>query len=97
MKMDLSSFIGRTIKITAFVKTQDKKIFMGLDTTTSQQLAEENASDDWVEVSATCSIPKELNSASLYFETDGNADFYIDDIDITVISQDGEMTKAQDE
>ena len=31
MKMDLSSYIGRTVKITAFVKTQDKKIRMGLE------------------------------------------------------------------
>lgn len=96
MKMDISSYIGRAIKITAFVKTQDKKIFMGLDTTTSQQLVEKDASDDWVEVSAICSIPKDLNSANLYFETDGNADFYVDDIDITVISQNGEMTEKKD-
>ena len=60
MKMDLSSYIGRTVKITAFVKTQDKKIRMGLDTTVSEQLIEKNASDDWVEVSAECTIPEDL-------------------------------------
>ena len=87
MKMDLSSYIGRTVKITAFVKTQDKKIRMGLDTTVSEQLIEKNASDDWVEVSAECTIPEDLNSANLYLETDGSADFYVDDIDISVVSQ----------
>jgi hypothetical protein len=88
MKMDMTSYIGRTVRITAYVKTQDEKIRMGLDTTTSEQLVEEKASDDWVEVSAICSIPEDLNSANLYIETDGNADFYVDDIDISVVSQD---------
>jgi GH35 family endo-1,4-beta-xylanase len=88
MKMDMTSYIGRTVRITAYVKTQDKRIRMGLDTTTSEQLVEEKASDDWVEVSAICSIPEDLNSANLYIETDGNADFYVDDIDISVVSQD---------
>lgn len=88
MKMDMTSYIGRTVRITAFVKTQDEKIRMGLDTTTSEELVEEKASDNWVEVSAICSIPEALNSANLYIETDGNADFYVDDIDISVVSQD---------
>ena len=46
-----------------------------------------SCSDDWVEVSAECTIPEDLNSANLYLETDGSADFYVDDIDISVVSQ----------
>ena len=60
---------------------------MGLDTTVSEQLIAKNASDDWVEVSAECTIPEDLNSANLYLETDGSAAFYVDDIDISVVSQ----------
>ena len=83
MKMDVSSYIGKTIKITAFVKTQDKKIRMGLDGAESKLLVEEKSLGDWTELSTVCEISEELNSAYLFFETDGNADFYLDDISIT--------------
>lgn len=93
MKLDMSSYIGKTVVVTVFVKTQDKKIRVGLDTTETTQLAEQRASEDWVEVSVTCSVPKELNSAYLYFETDGNADFYVDDL--SIVCQDEETLKAE--
>ncbi|MGN0143321.1 MAG: endo-1,4-beta-xylanase [Roseburia sp.] len=93
MKMDVSSYIGKTINITAFAKTQDKKLRMGLDTAEPKQLAEQTTSEDWVELSAVCTIPEELNSAYLYFETDGNADFYLDDI--SIVCQDEEALSTE--
>ena len=65
MKMDVSSYIGKTIKITAFVKTQDKKIRMGLDGAESKLLVEEKSLGDWTELSTVCEISEELNSALL--------------------------------
>lgn len=94
MKMDVSSYIGKTINITAFAKTQDKKIRMGLDTAEPKQLAEQATSEDWVELSAVCTIPEELNSAYLYFETDGNADFYLDDISIVCQNEEALSTES---
>lgn len=88
VKMDVSSYIGKTVQITAFVKTQDKKIRMGLDLVESELLTEQKAADDWVELSAVCTIREGINSAYLYFETDGNADFYLDDI--SIVCQDGD-------
>lgn len=40
-----------------------------------------------MEVSARVHDSEDLNSANLYLETDGSADFYVDDIDISVVSQ----------
>lgn len=94
MKMDVSSYIGRTVAVTAFVKTQDKKIRLGLDTTSSEQLIEKEATEDWVEISAVCKIPEDLNSAYIYFETDGSADFYVDDISIVCQDEEAAVTEV---
>ena len=61
---------------------------MGLDLVESELLTEQKAADDWVELSAVCTIREGINSAYLYFETDGNADFYLDDI--SIVCQDGD-------
>lgn len=66
--MDVSSYIGKTIKITAFVKTQDKKIRMGLDGAESKLLVEEKSLGDWTELSTVCEISEELNSAYLFLK-----------------------------
>ena len=47
-----------------------------------------------MEVSAECTIPEDLNSANLYLETDGSADFYVDSIDISVVSQNAEVLRT---
>lgn len=94
MKMDVSSFIGKTVAITAYVKTQDKLIRLGLDTVPGTLLAEKEAAGDWVEVSSVCKIPEDLNSAYIYFETDGSADFYVDDISIVCQDEDAAVTES---
>ena len=80
MKFDVSAFIGKTIEVSAFVKTSDTKIRMGLDTSTPVQLAEVAGSDGWNKVSTKVAIPENLSSAYIYLETDGKADMYVDDI-----------------
>ncbi|MDD5934509.1 MAG: endo-1,4-beta-xylanase, partial [Clostridiales bacterium] len=80
MKFDVSKYIGHTVNVKAYVKTSDAKIRLGMDGETPIQLKEVDSNGDWTEVSATYYIPNTLTSAAMYIETDGNADFYVDDI-----------------
>ena len=80
VKFDISSYIGMKIKFTAFVKTGDKSVKAGLDGAPSKELANVAAGGDWTEVSFETDLPKDLKAAEVYIETDGNADYYVDDI-----------------
>lgn len=80
MKFNISSYIGHKVDITAFVKTKDKMIKMGLVGAVDKQLTESASNGDWTKMTATVELLKDLNTAEIYLETDGNADFYVDDI-----------------
>lgn len=85
MKFDVSKYIGHTIDIKAYVKTSDAKIRLGFDADTPVILTQEDAvADGWTQVSATYKLSKDLTSASMYIETDGSADFYVDDISVVI-------------
>ena len=64
------------------MKTADKEIRVGLDGAEPLEIAKINSSTDveWNKISGRVSIPKELNSAALYIETDGRADFFVDNV-----------------
>jgi len=89
MKLDVSRYAGKNVTVTAYVMTEDKKIHMGLETAESEQLLETDAvSGDWAELSVNAAIPEDAPAAFIYLETDGAADFYVDDISV-VIGGDG--------
>lgn len=84
VKLNISSYIGHSITFTAFVKTNDQKIRVGLDGATSTQLAEFDSNQDgWTKVTVQTTLADSLRSAEIYIETDGNADYYLDDILVT--------------
>lgn len=80
MKFDVSTYIGKKVSTTLFVKTTDKLIRVGVDGTDPEVCAQVEAGDDWTEIAFDTEISKELKSAQFFVETDGNADFYVDDI-----------------
>lgn len=83
VKLDLSDYAGKSLKIKAYVKTEDKTVTMGIEGDESRVICEAQSNGDWTALDGTCTIP-EGKTASLYFETDGNADMFIDDIAVTV-------------
>lgn len=89
MKLDVSRYAGKNVTITAYVMAEDKKIRMGLETDASTQLLEVDAvSEDWAELSVNYTLPEDAPAAYIYIETDGKADYYVDDISV-VINEDG--------
>lgn len=89
MKLNISRYVGKNVTVTAYVMTEDKKIRMGLETDAGMQLLEADAvSGDWTELSVNVAIPENAPAAFIYLETDGAADFYVDDISV-VIGEDG--------
>lgn len=88
-KLDISKFAGKNITITAYVKTEDTEIAIGLDSGESIELKRVTSNGDWTPVSINTDIPAELDSVAVYFETNGHADMYIDDISV-IYTRDGE-------
>ncbi|MBR4343320.1 MAG: endo-1,4-beta-xylanase [Lachnospiraceae bacterium] len=87
--LDISKFSGKNITITVYVKTDDTEVAMGLDTGTSTELKRVKSEGDWVPISINTDIPEKLDSAYLYFETNGSSKLYIDDISV-IYTRDGE-------
>lgn len=82
MKFDVSRYAGKTITVMVHVMTEDKTIRMGLDTGNDAVLMEADAAAEWVQLSAECAVPEDIKAAYIFIETDGAADFYVDDIAI---------------
>ena len=84
VKFNISSYVGEKINITAYVKTKDSLIRMGIDGSEPFVLSEvESNKDGWTKVEARAVLDANMNSAEFFIETDGNADYYIDDIFVT--------------
>lgn len=83
IKLNISSYIGMTVDVSLYIKTKDTKVTIGLDGAVPQPLATaDTSSGEWVKVSARTELPKDLNSAEIYVETDGNAEFYVDEVEV---------------
>ncbi len=83
IKLNISSYIGMTVDISLYIKTKDKKVTIGLDGAVPQPLATtDTSSGEWTKVTARTGLSKDLNSAEIYVETDGNADFFVDDVSV---------------
>lgn len=95
MKLNISRYAGMNVTVTAYVMAEDKKIRMGMETSDSTQLLEADAiPEDWAEVSVNVTVPEDAPAAFIYLETDGAADFYVDDISVT-INEDGAPAGAE--
>ena len=84
MKFNVSPYIGRHVEVTAYVKTSDHMIKLGLDGAIPQLLAQVEAKEEWNKITTSITIPENLTTAEFYIETDGNADFYVDDISVLI-------------
>ena len=81
VKFDITPYIGYKVEFTAFVKTDDAKIFAGLDLKDPLRLADvDSVGGEWNKITFETTVPDDLKSAEVYIETDGNADMLIDDI-----------------
>lgn len=88
MKFNVTKYIGQTVSVSAYVKTTDKKVKLGFDADTPIQITEVDAvSNEWTKVTGTYTISNTLTSANMYIETDGNADYYVDDIVVQIAEQ----------
>lgn len=85
VKFNVSAYIGKKVTITAIVKTDDAFIAMGFDGVPDGKLITKPAlKDDWTYVSINTELSSELKSAEIYLETDGNADFYVDNFMVSI-------------
>ena len=81
IKLNISPYIGMTVDVSLYIKTKDKQVTIGLDGAVPQPLATaDTSSGEWTKVTARAELSKELASAEIYVETDGNAEFYVDDV-----------------
>ncbi|MBR5178326.1 MAG: endo-1,4-beta-xylanase [Lachnospiraceae bacterium] len=84
VKFNISSYIGHKVNISAFVKTDDSTIYLGIDGSKEGRLSEVASNKDgWTYISAEAVIPDDAQSAEFFIETDGNSDYYVDDILVT--------------
>ncbi len=81
VKFDITPYIGKKVLFTAFVKTSDSEIRLGLDGQTPCVLRTVmSKQNEWNEVSAEVDLPEDLRTANIYLETDSKGDIYVDDI-----------------
>jgi len=81
IKLNISSYIGMTVDVSLYVKTKDQHVTIGLDGAVPQPFVTvDTGSGEWTKVTARTELGTELNSAEIYVETDGNADFYVDEV-----------------
>jgi len=89
LKFDVSKYLGKTIDFKFYVKTEDNVVFTGIDGDEPICLAAVPVGDDWTEVSFRRTVPEDVSVEYFYIETDGKADFFVDDIYVT-IAQEGD-------
>lgn len=86
VKFDVSSYIGRRIVFTAYVKTADKLIRAGLDGVEGAgAVSTEAVEGEWTQIVVETELAGDLKAAGIYIETDGNADYFVDDIFVTLV------------
>lgn len=85
MKFDVTPYINQLIQVTAYVKTTDKKVKLGFEGSTPIEIACVDAvQGDWTKITGVYQLPNDITSAKMYIETDGTADFYVDDIFVKI-------------
>ena len=90
LRYDITRFIGHTIKISYYYKSTDADLFMGVDGYEEGGVREYTYDgEDWQLIEATLKLPEGLDTAALFFETEGSGDFYIDDFTIALADDAG--------
>ncbi len=85
IKFSVTPYIGKHVNVEAYIKTTDSQILMGLDGPTPLQIVKVNSKiGEWTKISTDVMIPDNLITADLYIETNGNADFYVDNIFVSL-------------
>ena len=85
MKFDVTKYIGNVVNVKAYVKTTDNKIRLGMDGDNPILITEVDViPNEWTEISGTYQISSDVASANMYIETDGTADYYVDDIFVEI-------------
>lgn len=88
VSLDISKYVGMEVEVSAYVKTTDDKITLGVDLGECTELSTVDAGDDWTLVTGKIAISDELKSAKAYIETSGNAVMYIDDFTVRPVKED---------
>ena len=93
VKLDLSGFAGEIVSGEVWVKTEDKHITVGMDGGGAPYpLTEADSAGEWTKLDFAVHIPDDW-SPSLYIETDGSADIYLDDISIDKVKADSDEAR----
>ncbi|MBO4899951.1 MAG: endo-1,4-beta-xylanase [Lachnospiraceae bacterium] len=94
VKLDISGFAGEYVTGSLWVKTEDAHVTAGLEGGGYPfVLAEEDSDGEWTCIEFAVHIPEDWD-ATLYVETDGSADVYLDDISIDKIKEDEAAAKG---
>lgn len=94
IKLDLSRYAGKIVKLTAYVQSEDAHFYMGIDGDEPTVIAEIAPVEGWNELVGYYAIPEDAPVCYAYFETDGNADMYLDDIMVQFATEE-EMLAAE--
>lgn len=88
--LDVSRFAGQTIEISAWVKSEDDIVKLSADLGNAwPNIAEVNTKDgEWKQIRGTYKIPYGMNSLKVYFESNGIADIYLDDVQVKLVGLD---------
>ncbi|MBO4900302.1 MAG: endo-1,4-beta-xylanase [Lachnospiraceae bacterium] len=97
-KLDLSGLVGEYVKFEVWILTEDPTVVVGFEGDGGiYDLERTSSTGDWQKISGAFRIPEDWSGASLYFETDGAGDFFLDDITVTKLKEgDPEITDAYD-
>lgn len=95
LKFDASMYAGKTVDVRFYVMTKDKAVVAGIDRDEAMPLSAINATGDWDEMSFRFTIPEDTPSEYIYVETDGHADFFVDDVSITIVPEDDKAPDSQ--
>ena len=87
LKFDVSLYAGKTVDIKFYAMTKDKAVIAGIDRDEPLTLAAVPATGDWDELSFRFTIPEDTPSEYVFVETDGKADFFIDDVSLTIAKE----------
>ena len=94
VKLDISGFAGEYVSGELWVKTDDSHVTVGLEGGGYPYVLSEADSDgEWTVMEFAVHIPEDWD-ATLYVETDGNADIFLDDISIDKIKEDEAVEKG---
>ena len=94
VKLDISGFAGEYVSGELWVKTDDSHVTVGLEGGGYPYVLSETDSDgEWTVMEFAVHIPEDWD-ATLYVETDGNADIFLDDISIDKIKEDEAVEKG---